>query len=103
MCDRALERASEYGIEGVDYKKTMGVVKNIIPAIASTNALVSAACVNEALKLLSGVNKRMDNYMMYLGQTRVSLATVAMERKHDCLVCSRAVKQFDVRATETVR
>ena len=81
----------------------MGVVKNIIPAIASTNALVSAACVNEALKLLSGVNKRMDNYMMYLGQTRVSLSTVAMERKHDCLVCSRAVKQFTVRSAETVR
>jgi ubiquitin-activating enzyme E1 C len=64
----------------------MGVVKNIIPAIASTNALVSAACVNEAVKILSGCNFNMDNYMMYMGQTGVFTNTFVYEREEVSII-----------------
>lgn len=92
IMEKALVRANEYGIEGVDYKKTMGVVKNIIPAIASTNALISAACVNECLKLLTGINKRMDNYMQYLGQTRLSVSTLPCPIRRKMIASSALVQ-----------
>merc|ERR1711988_1937785 len=85
--DQAKERADTFGIQGVTYQLTLGVVKRIIPAIASTNALISAALVAEALKVSTYCGPVLNNYMMYMGQTGVYAHTFVYEKKDDCLVC----------------
>jgi len=85
--EKALERSNAYNISGVTYMLTMGVVKNIIPAVASTNAIIAAACVNETVKLLTFCSQSMNTYMMYFGREGVHSHTFVSERKEDCPVC----------------
>ena len=53
------------GILGVTYRLAQGVVKHIIPAVASTNAVVAAACALEVFKLASSCAPKLDNYMVF--------------------------------------
>ena len=101
--ERAEERAKAFGIVGVTYNLTLGVVKNIIPAIASTNALISAACVTEVLKIMTGCNHVLKDYMQFMGQTGVSTTTYANERDQDCAVCAVRFITEQVSPTTTLQ
>ncbi|KAG7384274.1 NEDD8-activating protein uba3 [Phytophthora pseudosyringae] len=92
----ARERAEQFGIAGVTYSLTLGVVKNIIPAVASTNAVVSAMCVSEALKAMSYCSRLMNNYHMHMGATGCYSHTFQYDRKADCVVCSSQQKTLRV-------
>jgi NEDD8-activating enzyme E1 len=80
---------------------TQGVVKNIIPAIASTNAIVAAACCNEAFKLATNSNPCLgmpggNNYMMYSGDEGVYTYTFEHQKKDDCPVCGNLARPLKV-------
>ncbi|CAI5724780.1 unnamed protein product [Peronospora effusa] len=92
----AKDRAEQFGISGVTYSLTLGVVKNIIPAVASTNAVVAAMCVSEALKAMSYCSRLMNNYHMHMGATGCYSHTFQYERKTDCVVCSSQQKTLHV-------
>lgn len=85
--NRAVERAKKFNIEGVNFNLTMQVVKNIIPAIASTNALISALCVSEALKVLTWCSFGLNNYFMYMGQDGIYSRTWDYKKNPQCPVC----------------
>ncbi|EEH16217.1 hypothetical protein PABG_06304 [Paracoccidioides brasiliensis Pb03] len=98
----ALERAEKFNIPGVTFSMAQGVVKNIIPAIASTNAAIAAACTSEALKIVTTCNPYLDNYMMYAGEEGVYTYTFTAEQKKDCFVCGSSAKPIIVDPESTL-
>lgn len=90
ICKEAVKRGEEFGISGIDYKLTLGVIKNVIPAIASTNAIIAAETVFEAIKCLSGCVKKLDNYFSYSGHQGIFTDTYRIVKKDKCIVCQKS-------------
>lgn len=103
LLDVAQKRASKFGISGITYSLTQGVVKNIIPAIASTNAIIAAACANEAFKMATNSAKIMNNYMMYTGDEGIYSYTFELEKNPDCAVCGTAVVKLAMNRQNTLQ
>ena len=87
----ASARATANGIDGVTPALTAGVVKNIVPAIASTNAAVAAACALEAFKLVTLAAPGLDNYLLYAGGEGAYSHTASYARDEACVLCSPGV------------
>ncbi|RKU40601.1 hypothetical protein DL546_001031 [Coniochaeta pulveracea] len=108
LYQKALARAEEFNIPGVTYSRTQGVVKNIIPAIASTNAIIAASCCNEALKIATNCAPflgmpEQNNYMQYSGNDSIYTYTFQTEKKPDCPVCGNRARDLDVNLGWTLK
>jgi len=86
----------------VTWSLTQGVVKNIIPAIASTNAIIAASCCNEALKIATSAAPYLNNYFMLIGTEGIYSFTFEHERKPDCPVCGDNSKPATISSEMTV-
>ncbi|CAG5983646.1 unnamed protein product [Menidia menidia] len=86
---RSLERAAEFNITGVTYRLTQGVVKRIIPAVASTNAVIAAACTTEVFKIATSAYLPLSNYMVFNDVDGLYTYTFEAERKENCSACSQ--------------
>ncbi|XP_076447611.1 NEDD8-activating enzyme E1 catalytic subunit-like [Babylonia areolata] len=88
ILEKSQDRANEHGISGVNYRLTQGVVKRIIPAVASTNAVIAAACATEVFKVASSCCQPLNNYMNFNDTEGVYTYTFEAMKRDDCLVCS---------------
>jgi ubiquitin-activating enzyme E1 C len=119
LYDVALKRAQEFKIEGVTWSLTQGVVKNIIPAIASTNAIIAgiphhsccqlmrshiyaASCCNEAFKIATSSAAYLNNYFMLIGTESVYSYTFEHEKRNDCPVCGGESLEISIPGSWTV-
>ncbi|XP_012231863.1 NEDD8-activating enzyme E1 catalytic subunit [Linepithema humile] len=95
--EKSNERAAQFGIQGLTYRLVQGVVKNIIPAVASTNAAIAAICATEAFKLASSCSASLNNYMVLNNLDGVYTYTYEAERKKDCLACSQIPREIQIK------
>lgn len=94
--EKALERSQQYQIPGVTYMLTLGVIKNIIPAVASTNAIIAAACVNEAIKVISYCSQSLNTYMSYVGSLGIYSYTYEKAKEEKCPLCHSIIKEMTI-------
>lgn len=86
-------RATIFGIEAKSKFDTKQMAGNIIPAIATTNAMIAGLCVMQAFKVLRGEYPRTKWLWLWNGQLR----TDQLEQPNpDCPVCSVAMARINV-------
>lgn len=102
VLEKAERRASQFNITGLSYRLVQGVLKNIIPAVSSTNAVIAAVCATEAFKIATSCYETLNNYMVFNDSDGVYTYKYEAERKSDCLACSQVPKTISINSPSTM-
>lgn len=117
VLEKAQERGTKFNIYGFSYRYVFliiliriirdffkilfsrlvqGVLKNIIPAVASTNAVIAASCATEVFKLATSCYENLKTYMVFNDVDGIYTYTYDPEKKSDCLACSQIPKTVTI-------
>jgi len=86
-------RAIIFGIEPKSKFDTKQMAGNIIPAIATTNAMIAGLCVMQAFKVLKGDYRRVK--MIFLDRGNMSASTYDQPNP-DCAVCGVTMSRVQI-------
>ncbi|KFB44439.1 hypothetical protein ZHAS_00012224 [Anopheles sinensis] len=100
--EKAQERADSFNITGLSYRLVQGVLKNIIPAVASTNAVIAASCATEVFKIASSCCEPLNNYMVFNDVDGIYTYTYEAEKRSDCLACSQVPRSVEITDPNTM-
>lgn len=100
--EKAQERANSYNITGLSYRLVQGVLKHIIPAVASTNAIVAASCVNEVFKVATSCYECYSNFLIFNDIDGIYTYIFEAEKKENCLNCSSVPKTIELEAADEI-
>lgn len=103
IMNAAIERANEYDIQGVTYRLTQGVVKHIIPAVASTNAVIAAACATEVFKIVTNCCSALNNFMVFNDVNGVYTYKFEAFKSEDCVSCSQRPQKLSFQSDACLR
>ncbi|GME77257.1 unnamed protein product [[Candida] boidinii] len=93
----ALERSLKFNIQGVTKSLTLGVIKNIIPSIASTNSIIASACSNEAFKFVTCCSPFLQNTMYYNGENGVQAISDPFDKNPNCEICGNLPIEIEIK------
>ena len=103
ILNKAETHAVKFGITGLTFSMARGVVKNIIPAIASTQAIIASICTTEALKLITGCGSNINNNVLISSNTGIYCSNFLFDKKSNCSICSRQYTKIKKIENETVQ
>lgn len=90
VTEKAQERQKAFRLGGtIDYSFSLGVVKNVVPAVGFTNAAIAGCAVLEAIKLATAIAQPLNSYAFYDGSGEgVTSTTQFLAPADDCPLCS---------------
>lgn len=101
--EKSMERALQFNIIGLTYRLVQGVIKNIIPAVASTNAVIAAVCATEVFKIATSCSVPMNNYMVFNDVDGIYTYTYEAEKKDNCIACSQIPQTLTVKDANSMK